>query len=161
MGQVKFPEKVFTIQEVEAARKLIEKGYKHRLKVSGSPRFKENVKEALKLIETAEHHNFLRTYIRKIVEIKGLSQLREADAAIWANNHAVADPIDAANFFIQKAQQMKDYLEGKPYFGGTAEATAVQKGIEFLKALKNKSKDNVTRKRCEKALQQWEDSKFL
>lgn len=158
---MKFPEEVFTLQQIKAAQKLIKKGYKHRLTVSGSPQFKENVNKALKLIETAEHHNFLRTYIRKIVEIEGLSQLREADAAIWANNHAVADPIDAANFFIQKAQQMKDYLEGEPYFGGAAEAVAVEKGIEFLKALKNKSKDNITRKQCEKALQQWEDSKFL
>jgi hypothetical protein len=56
---------------------------------------------------------------------------------------------------------MKDYLEGEPYFGGTAEATAVEKGIDFLKALKSKSKDALIGKQCEKALQLWEDSKFL
>ncbi len=158
---MEFPEKVFTLQEVEAALKFIGEGYRHNLTVSGSPQFEENAKKALKLIETAEYHDFLRTYIRKIVEINGLSQLREEDAAIWANNHAVADPIDAATFFIQKAQQMKDYLEGEPYVGGAAEATADKKGIEFLKVLKNKSEDNATKKRCEKALQLWEDSKFL
>lgn len=158
---MKFPEEVFTLEEIEAALNLIKKGYKHRLTVNGSPQFKENVNNALKLIETAEYHDFLRTYIRKIVEIDGLSQLREADAAIWMNNQAAADHLGTANFFIQKAQQMKDYLEGEPYFGGAAETVAIEKGIEFLKALKNKSKDDTVKKQCEKALHEWEDSKFF
>jgi len=156
-----FPERVFTQDEVERARKLIEEGYRHKIKVVGSPQFKEKVEEALKLIKTAEHHDFLQAYIRSITEIKGLSQLREADAAIWANIHAVAEPIEAAGFLIQKAQQMKDYLEGRPYFRGPEEATAIKKRIEFLEALKNKSKDQTTMKKCEEALKRWEESKFL
>jgi len=158
---VNFPERVFTQEEVERARKLIEEGYRHKIKVVGSPRFREKVEEALKLIKTAEHHNFLQKYIRNIIEIKGLSQLREADAAIWANMHAVAEPIEAAGFFMQKAQQMKDYLEGRPYFRGPEEARAVERRIEFLEALKAKSKDPAIRKRCEEALKRWEEGKFL
>lgn len=159
--QVNFPERVFTQEEVERARRIIEEGYKHKIKVVGSPRFREKVEKALKLIKTAEHHDFLQKYIRGITEIEGLSQLREADAAIWANMHAVAEPIEAAGFLIQKAQQMKDYLEGRPYFRGPEEATAVRKRIEFLETLKNKSKDQTTIKKCEETLKRWEESKFL
>jgi len=158
---VKFPDRVFTSEEVERARRLIEGGHKHQIAVSGSQKFKEKVEEALGLIKTAEHHDFLQTYIRSITENEGLSQLREAEAAIWANMHTVAEPIEAAGFLIQKAQQMKDYLEGRPYFRGTEEATAIEKRIEFLKALKNKSKDQTVIKKCEEALKQWEESKFI
>lgn len=156
-----FPKRVFTQKEVEKARGLIEEGYRHKIKVVGNPRFREKVEEALKLIKTAEHHNFLQKYIRSITEIEGLSQLREADAAIWANMHTVAEPIEAAGFFMQKAQQMKDYLEGRPYFRGPEEATAIRKRIEFLEALRNKSKDETIIKKCEEALKRWEESKFL
>jgi len=156
-----FPEKVFTQKEVERARRLIEEGYRHKTKVVGSQKFREKVKEALKLIKTAEYHDFLQKYIRSIIEIKGLSQLREADAAIWANMHTIAEPLEAASFFMQKAQQMKDYLEGRPYFRGPEEATAIRKRIEFLEALKNKSKDQAIIKKCEEALKRWEESKFL
>lgn len=156
-----FPERVFTQEEVERARRLIEEGYGHKIKVVGSPQFREKVGEALKLIKTAEHQDFLQKYIRGIIEIEGLSQLREADAAIWANMHTVAEPIEAAGFLIQKAQQMKDYLDGRPYFRGPEEATAIRKRIEFLEALKNKSKDQTIVKKCEEALKLWEESKFL
>jgi len=158
---VKFPDRVFTSEEVERARRLIEEGHKHHITVSGSSKFKEKVEEALGLIKTAEHHDFLRTYIKIIIEVKGFSQLREAEAAIWVNKYAVADPIEAAGFLIQKAQQMKDYVEGKPYFGTVGEANAVKKRIEFLKALKNKSKDHAIKKKCEEALKLWEESKFI
>jgi len=156
-----FPERVFTEEEVERARRLIEEGHRHKIKVIGSPQFKEKIEKALKLIKTAEHHDFLQKYIRNIIEIKGLSQLREADAAIWANMHTVAEPIEAASFFVQKTQQMKDYLEGRPYFRGPEEATAIKKRIQFLEALKNKSKDQKIMKKCEEALKRWEESKFL
>jgi len=158
---VKFPDRVFTSEEVERARRLIERGYRHYITVSGSPEFKEKVEEAIGLIKTAEHHDFLRTYIKIIIEVKGFSQLREAEAAIWVNKYAVADPIEAAGFLVQKAQQMKDYIEGKPYFRGPEETTAIKKRIEFLKALKNRSKDQKIIKKCEEALKLWKESKFL
>ncbi|MDI6847018.1 MAG: hypothetical protein QMD23_02665 [Candidatus Bathyarchaeia archaeon] len=60
------------------------------------------MKQALKLVKTAGYYNFLRTYLRSIVEIDGLTQLREADAAIWANKYAMENPVDAASLFIQK-----------------------------------------------------------
>jgi len=155
-----FPERIFTQEEVEKARKLIKEGYRHRLTVEGSPSFKEKVVEALKLIKAAGYHPFLQTYIRSIVEVQGLSQLREADATLWANKYAVADPIEAAGFLIQKAQQMKDYLEGELYYD-TAEKRAVERRIKFLGALKNRSKDDDLKRKCEEALKRWDESKFL
>lgn len=134
---------------------------KHRLRVMGSSQFKDKVKEALKLIKTAKYYDFLRTNIKRIVEIDGLSQLREEEAFIWANKYTVADPIEAAGYFIQKTEQMKTYLEGKPYFGGVAEAKTTEKRIEFLQELKNKSRRKNVRERCEEALKRWDESKFL
>lgn len=134
---------------------------KHRLRVMGSSQFKNKVKEALKLIKTAKYYDFLRTNIKRIVEVDGLSQLREEEAFIWANKYTVADPIEAAGYFIQKTEQMKTYLEGKPYFGGVAEAKTTEKRIEFLQELKNKSRRKNVRERCEEALKRWDESKFL
>jgi len=131
-----FPQRVYTKDEVKKAREAIESGHIHRLKITGSKEFKEKVREALKLIKTTKQYNFLRTYIREIKEIDGLTQLREAEAAIWANNHAIKDPVDAASLFIQKAYQMKDYIEGKLYYGGEAEHRTTQKRIEFRRTKK-------------------------
>ena len=156
---MKFPERVYTVEEVKKAKELIEKGHKHRLKVSGSPDFRTKAKEALKLIRTAKYHDFLRTYIRQIREIDGLSQLREAEAAIWANKYAVADPIEAGGFIIQKAQQMKDFIEGKLYYD-TAEIKAVEKRIEFLKTLRDRSKNQAVKKKCEENLKRWTELTF-
>lgn len=152
---MEFPESVFTVEEVKRAREIIERGYKHRLTVKGSHEFKRKVKEALDLIKTAGYYDFLRTYIRQIVEIDGFSQLREAEVAIWANKYAVADPVDAAGFLVQKAYQMKEYIEGKLYYGGEAEKRAVDKRIEFLKELKKRSQSNDIRKKCEEYLKRW------
>jgi len=157
---LEFPERIFTEEEVEEARKLIKGGYRHHLTVEGSLGFKETVEEALKLIKTAGYRPFLQTYIRSIVEVQGLSQLREADATLWANKYAAADPLEAAGFLIQKAQQMKDYLEGRLYYD-TAEKRAVERRIKFLEALKNRSKDDALKRRCEEALKRWDESKFL
>lgn len=154
-----FPERVYTVQEVQKARKLIGKGYKHRLRVIGSPEFKRKVKEALSLIKTAKHYDFLRTYIKQIVEISGLTQLREAEVAIWANKYAVTDPVDAASLFIQKAQQMKDYVEGRLYYD-KGEVRAVKKRIKFLETLKEKSNSQDVRKRCEELLKRWSETTF-
>ena len=156
---MKFPERVYTKDEVQRARALIERGYKHNLTVKGSRAFKNKVKNALELVKEADYHDFLRTYIRQIVEINGFSQLREAEVSIWANKYAVADPIEAAGFFIQKAQQMKDYIEGRLYYD-TGEISAVNKRIEFLKALKEKSTDPTLRKRCEEAIKAWTETTY-
>jgi len=99
-----FPERVYTKDEVKQARDLIKNGYKHELKVVGKPNFVNKVEKALKLIKTAGYYDFLRTYIKVILEIEGLSQLREQDASIWFHVKALDDPIDDAGFIIQKTQ---------------------------------------------------------
>jgi len=157
---MRFPERVYTAEEVKKALELIGKGYKHNLEVNGSQDFRNKTEEALELIKTAEYYDFLRTYIRQIREIDGLSQLREAEAAIWANKYAVADPIEAAGFIIQKAQQMKDFIEGRLYYE-TAEVRAVKKRIEFLETLRDRSKDQAVKKECEENLKRWTEPTFL
>lgn len=157
---LRFPERVFTVKEVERARKIIEKGYRHRLMVKGSPEFKRKVKKALRLIKTAKYYDFLRTYIKQIVEIGGFSQLRESEVAIWANMYTVADPVDAASFFVQKAHQMKEYIEGKLYYGGEAEKRAVEKRVEFLKELRKRSKSNDVKKKCDEYIKRWRETTY-
>lgn len=156
-----FPKRIYTLEEVKKARELVEKGYKHRLRVKGSPNFKRKVRQALKLVKTAGYYNFLRTYIRSIVEIDGLTQLREADAAIWANKYAAENPVDAASLFIQKANHMREYLEGKLYYGGAAETRSVQKRVDFLEILKKKSRKKEVKEECERLLRSWSESVFL
>jgi hypothetical protein len=155
---LKFPKRVYTAKEVKTARGLIDKGYKHRLTVRGSLNFKRKVAETLELVKTAGYYEFLRTHIKQIVEIDGLTQLRETEATIWANKFAVENPVDAASLFIQKTNQMKEYLEGKLYYGGPAEKRSVEKRIEFLEALKNKSAKREVKEECERLLKMWEDS---
>jgi hypothetical protein len=110
------------------------------------------------LVKTAGYYEFLRTYIKQIIEIDGLTQLRETEAAIWANKFAVENPVDAASLFIQKTNQMKEYIEGELYYGGTAEKRSVEKRIEFLESLKNKSEKKEVKEECERLLKMWEDS---
>jgi len=158
---LEFPKRVYTREEVRKAKELIDKGYKHRLRTKGSPNFKRKVKQALKLVETAGYYDFLRTYIGNIVEIDGLTQLRESDAAIWANKYAVENPVDAASLFVQKANHMKEYLEGRLYYGGTAEKRSGEKRIEFLEGLKKKSRKREVREECEKLLKLWSESSLV
>lgn len=155
---MEFPERVYTEKEVKAAREMVNSGYKHNLTVEGSQNFKKKVDETLKLVKTAGYYEFLRTYIRKIIEIDGLTQLRETGAALWANKFAVENPVDAASLFIQKAHHMKEYLEGEIYYGGNAENRSVEKRIKFLEVLKEKSPDESVREECARLLQMWEDS---
>ena len=155
---MKFPERVYTAKEVKTARELINKGYKHSLTVEGSSNFKEKVRQVLELVKTAEYYEFLRTYIRQIIEIDGLTQLRETEAAIWANKFAVENPVDAASLFVQKVNQMKEYVEGELYYGGIAEKRSVEKRIEFLEILKEKSLDESVKEECARLLKMWEDS---
>ena len=155
---MKFPERVYTTKEVKKARELINKGYKHSLTVEGSSNFKEKVSQVLELIKTAGYYEFLRIYIRQIIEIDGLTQLRETEAAIWANKFAVENPVDAASLLVQKANQMKEYVEGELYYGGIAEKRSVEKRIKFLEILKKKSQDESVKEECARLLKMWEDS---
>ena len=156
-----FPKRVYTVEEVKKAKELIDEGYKHRLRVKGSLNFKQKVKQVIKLVKTAGYYDFLRTYIRSIIEIDGLTQLREAEAAIWANKYAVENPVDAASLFIQKSNHMKEYLEGKLYYGGEAEKRSVKKRVEFLEVLKKKSRKKEVKQECERLLSSWSESVFL
>ena len=155
---MEFPQRVYTAEEVKTAKELIDQGYKHNLTIEGSPDFKEKVSLALEHIKTAGYNDFLTAYIGKIIEIDGITQLRETEAAIWANKFAVENAVDAASLFIQKAYHMKEYLEGELYYGGTAEKRSVAKRIEFLQVLKEKSSESSIKEECEQLLQMWKES---
>jgi hypothetical protein len=150
---------VYTQEEVAKAQELIKKGYKHTLKVEGTSQFKNEIERVLDLIRSADYYDFLRTYIRQIVEMEGFSQLHEADAAIWANMSMLIDAVDAASYIVQKVQQMKDYLEGNLYYG-TGEILAIEKRLEFIKTLKSKSKSADIQKRCDELLKKWAETKI-
>ena len=153
-----FPDRVYTTEEVRNAKTLVDQGHKHNLIVEGTPEFRKQVNKALELIKTAEYYDFLQSYIRKIMEIDGITQLRETEVAIWANKFAVENPVDAASLFIQKAYHMKEYIEGELYYGGNAEKRSVTKRIEFLKTLKTKTEDKEIKEECERLLEMWKDS---
>jgi hypothetical protein len=157
-GLTKFPERVYTAEEVKTAKELIDQGYKHRLIIKGSAGFKEKINQILELIQTAGYFDFLRTYIKRVMEIDGITQLRETEVAIWANKFAVDNPVDAASLFVQKAYSMKEYLEGELYYGGNAEKRSVAKRVEFLKVLRDKSDDKNVKEECERLLQMWKES---
>lgn len=151
---MEFPSRIYTLDEFKRARECVEKGYKHRLKIVGSLIFRSRVKVIMELIRKARYYDYLRTYIRQIEEINGLSQLREADAMLWLNLDIVKDPIEGARFIIQKTEQMKDYLAGNQYYE-KGELAAVRKSVEFLQVLKNKRIDEELRKKCEEAVKMW------
>ncbi len=154
-----FPKRIYTQEEVDKARELIQKGYKHTLAIVGSPEFKKKMRTVMELIKTAGYYDFLRTYLREIVEIEGFSQLREADAALWANMPMLDDVVNAASYVVQKAQQMKYFLEGKLYYG-TGEIDAIEKRLEFLRALQAKSKSRDVSKRCDALLKEWAETRM-
>jgi hypothetical protein len=156
-----FPARVYTEKEVRQAKALIDKGYKHRLRVKGSVHFRQKVKETIALIKTAGYYDFLRTYIRSIEEIDGLTQLRQSEAMLWANNYTVENMVDAASFFVQKANHMKEYLEGTLYYGGKAEKRSDEKRIEFLEVLKCKSHEKEVVEECERLIKMWRESSLV
>jgi hypothetical protein len=159
--KIKFPKKIYTESELHIANDLINQGFKHRLHVSGSQTFKTKVKKALKLVKEAGYYSFLRTYIRTIREIGGLSQLREAEAVIWANIYAVEEPVDASCFLVQKAWQMKNYIEGTDGYGPQIQILAERERSRFLKELSERSKDPSVKEKCEKRLLIQKDSVFF
>ena len=153
-----FPERVYTTSELQEARELIDSGYKHQLTVEGSLDFKQKVYKILELTKTADFYDFVRTYIRRILEIDGLTQLRETEVEIWANKFAVENPVDGASLFVQKAFSMKEYLDGDLYYGGLAEKRSIEKRLEFLESLKNRTEQESVRAECERLLEMWAES---
>jgi hypothetical protein len=151
---LKFPEKIYTLKEFRRARALIKKGYKHHIKIVGSKKFKERVKIILALIQRTEYYDFIRTYIRRIEEIEGLSQLRETEATIWLNTYMIKNIIEGARFIVQKAEQMNGYLSGKQYYE-KGELHAVKKSVEFLKNLKSKMIDEKDKEKISETIKLW------
>jgi hypothetical protein len=156
-----FPERVYTTEEVQTAKNLVCNGYRHNLTIEGDRPFTQKVNLALDLVKEAGYTDFLQTYIRKIFEIDGITQLRETEVAIWANKFAVDNPVDFASLLVQKAYHMKEYLDGELYYGGNAEKRSVTKRIEFLKELKEKSTDNSIKEECDRLLEMWKDSSLV
>lgn len=154
-----FPERVYTQEEVDKARELVQKGYKHSLVIEGSEQFKDKMQQVLGLIKVAGYYDFVRTYLREIIEIEGFSQLHESDVALWANMSMLDDVVNAASYVVQKAQQMKDYLEGNLYYG-TGEIAAIEKRLEFLKTLEIRSDSGEVKARCVLLLKEWADTRF-
>jgi hypothetical protein len=158
---LRFPDRIYTEDEVKQAKTIVDQGYKHQVQIIGSPDFKTKVKEALELVKVAGFDEFFRTYIRSIKEIDGLTQLRQAEAAIWANTYAVENEVDAASLFVQKANHMREYLEGKLYYGGEAERRSFEKRREFLEVLKKKSHEKDVTEECERLLQMWKEGSLV
>lgn len=134
------------------------KSRKHHLRIEGSRFFKEKVRQALKLVKTAGYYDFLRTYIRCIKEIDGLTQLRASEATIWANKYAVENPVDAASRFIQEACYMQIRSEGEHHHEGILEFRSFEKRIEFLEKLREKSRKRNVKRECEKLIKMWNES---
>ncbi|MCW4010896.1 MAG: hypothetical protein NWF05_09805 [Candidatus Bathyarchaeota archaeon] len=155
---MEFPERVYTEEEHKKAKQLVDAGYKHELAVNGEADFVEKVNKALDLAKTAGYYEFLRTYLREIKEIDGLTQLRETEVAIWANEFAVESAVDFASLLVQKAYHMKEYLDGQLYYGGASEKRTIQKRMEFLEQLKDKAADANVKAECERLLDMWRES---
>ena len=156
-----FPEKIYSEEQIKKARELIEKGYRHDIKVEGNSEFIEKVKESLRLIDVAGYTDFVRSYIRRIVEKPGFSQLRENELTIWANKYTVSDPVEAASFWIQKAEQTRLYIQREIHVGGEAEAKALSKRVQFLRDLRDRTEDPRIRELCEEKLKMWSESALL
>lgn len=159
-NSLEFPERIYTLEEFARARKCLEGGYRHRLRMVGSPAFKDRVREMLTLIRKAGYYDYLRTYVRLIMEIDGVSQLREAEATIWLNSYMVKEAVEGARFIIQKTEQMKDYLSGEQYYE-KGELNAVKKSVEFLQTLMIKKIDKRLRNKCEEAVKLWTKETIL
>lgn len=149
-----FPKRIYTLEEFAKARKCVEEGYRHSIRIVGSTAFKDRVGEMLKLIRKAGYYDYLRTYIRQIMEIDGVSQLREAEATIWLNSVTVKEVVEGARLIVQKTEQMKDYLSGEKYYE-KGELSTINKSVEFLKTLVRKRLDKKLRRSCEEAIKLW------
>lgn len=149
-----FPERIYTLDEYRKAKVAIGKGHKHRLRIIGDVYFKDLVTRILDFVQVAEYEELLRTYIRQIRQIEGISQLRETDASIWMNTVTAKDSVEGARFVVQKMFQMKAYMEGKIWYL-LGESLAVKESLEFLRMLKERLKDPELRIRCDRVLDAW------
>ncbi|MEM1544312.1 MAG: hypothetical protein QW804_05025 [Candidatus Bathyarchaeia archaeon] len=132
-----------------------------RLRVEGSPDFRARVHEALKLVRVAGYYDFLRTHIKCIREIDGLTQLRVSEATIWANKYAVENPVDAASRFVQEAHYVQMHLEGRQLHEGMLEYLSFEKRIEFLKRLMERSRSQEVKRECERLIRMWDESLLI
>jgi hypothetical protein len=149
-----FPERVYTLDEYRKARAAIKNGHRHRLRLVGDVHFRDLVFRILDLIKLAGYDGFLRTYIKQICQIEGISQLRETESSVWMSNVVAQDSLEGARFVTQKTFQMKAYIEGRAwYFSG--ESAAIKESLEFLRVLKERLKDPELRTRCEKMIEAW------
>ncbi|MDQ1280092.1 MAG: hypothetical protein QG670_1354 [Thermoproteota archaeon] len=155
-----FPKRIYTLEEFTKARKCVEEGYRHRLRIVGSTVFKDRVDKMLKLIRKAGYYNYLRTYIRQIIEIDGVSQLREAEATIWLNSFTIKEAVEGARLIVQKTEQMKDYLSGEKYYE-RGELQTINKSVEFLKTLVKKRLNKEVRRSCEEVIKLWTKETIL
>lgn len=157
---LKFPNRIYTIEEFMRARKSIEEGHIHDLRVIGQSTFKSKVRKILTLIKKTEDYNFLQIYIRKICEIEGMSQLRETEATIWLNKYVINNPIESARFIIQKTYQMKAYLDGEKYYL-KGELPAINASITFLQKLEEKLINENMKIKCKESIKQWTEDTIL
>ena len=149
-----FPKRIYTLEEVAQARRAIAAGYQHSLTVNGDSEFRELVSKIFQFIDLAGYTVLLRSYVREIRQIQGVSQLRETDASIWLNRTVANDAIEAARFVVQKTLQMQAYIEGRPWYI-LGELPAVRGSVEFLKKLREHLVNPETRARCDKAIDEW------
>jgi len=149
-----FPERIYTLDEFREARAAIAGGHKHKLVIDGDASFKEMVEKILDLIDLAGYGELLRTYIREIRQIEGISQLREMEASIWLNKLVAEDPIEGARFVVQKMLQMQAYMEGRVWYI-LGELPAVRGSVKFLRKLRKQLKDPELRARCDQVIKEW------
>ncbi len=158
---MKFPEKIYSVEDLKLARELVEKGFKHKIEIIGEESFVNRVKETFKLLETAGYMDFVRSYIRRIEEKGGFSQLRESELTIWANKYTVSDLVEAASLWVQKAEQVRLFLNGIAHYSGDAEEAAIKKRIDFLKKLMRKTEDPKIKRKCREKLRMWFEGSLL
>ena len=157
-----FPERLLTEEEIKRARELIDAGYRHEVEVRGSEGFVRAIKRALELIRTAGegYWDLLRAYIRAIVEVEGFSQLRPEEATVWVSTGTAKNPVLTASLLVQKALQMKRYLEGKPFYGHLCEIETTRAKYDFIRELREKCDDEEVRRLCDEALNELEASLY-
>ena len=59
-----FPERVYTLDELKAARAAIARGFKYDTKVIGDSEFNNKINPIIELVKLNSYWDFLRTYIR-------------------------------------------------------------------------------------------------
>ena len=160
--EMAFPEKLITEEEIRRARELIGAGYRHDIQVRGSEGFVRAVQEALELVREAgeAYWDMVRAYIRSIVEIEGFSQLRPDEACLWMSPETAENPVLAASLIVQKAVQMRNYIEGKPFYGHKCEMETTEARYEFVRALREKARDGRIKRLCDEVLSELEASLY-